>query len=245
MANALDFNTGYVNAGSPAALDNLFSSTRTFVWLYRGAVPTWTSWASKGAGWDFSADGNRVVQCVVARATTNTDYRILNRNTGTGGIQGTSGTWYWLLLGIDLGGGPSAKVVPYGGSFGSSLAALGDGDRAETEGSGAVTDDSASDLLIGEGVNAPWGSGLAFFGVLSGKVADATAAQAIVDDMAGQSWVLAARMGLSGNGTATDASSNAISLTVSGTTSLITDAPDYWSSGGGGAPRKMVQLLSS
>lgn len=236
MANALLFSGGNVNCGSPSGLDNLWGSARTMVFLYQGTVPIWTSWVNKTT-WDFSEDasgGGGVLECIFGRGdgSDNLFYRI--PDSGNTWPANAAGTWYWLFLSIDVTASLHNKVVPYGAAFGGSIAGLGNGARENNTGTGSFMDDSSYDYVLGDGVNDPFSTGMAFHGVLPGAVANAAACEAIIADMAGQSWNLAARLGLAGNNTATDASSNGYTLTCSGTFgTLITDAPDYWT---GGAP---------
>jgi hypothetical protein len=236
--NALLFDgtDDHVSLGSPAVFDDMAAFT-IFV-LYRGtAHDTYDSLVGKmdggdNTGWHLRGWFNGDFAFTHRRPTTDTFYE-----TGTTLSVGTNtSTWYWIVAAYNRDAG-SSRVSIMGSTFGASLATE-TGYATATDGTGTPGSDASNNVHIGrhpDGTNY-WGGGIAFVGIV-GSTLNLSGAQAVVDDMQGASWLTAVRLGNSGAGTAVDEAGNA-SITVTGSPTLITDAPDYWTGGTSTTPRK-------
>jgi hypothetical protein len=179
-------------------------------------------WKSDNCQFTQQTGASRAIDFIRWRATQSSADTVRPASLGTQ----DAGEWWWRVIAYDstLSSGTRGQAMGKDFTDGSTIAV------AATSGTGTGTIDStaSADFIVGNrtGADRPWGSGYAFAGLLSGKLS-AAQVQAVIDDMASQSWILAMRV--NSDGTVTDHSSNAYTGTKSGTFgSLITTAPDYW-----------------
>jgi hypothetical protein len=218
--------------GSPAAFDDYGGGTAfTYYCLYRGdGTRSLFSRlfakddAGDNFGWDMIWYNDMKFR---DRRATPSEFEFSTSGTG-------ATTWYWVIIAHDSSDGSTSG---YRATFGGSL--VSDTPQASQTGSGTRSSDAANDLRVGRGLSGGWWQGgIAFFGIESGKKS-IVQAQATVDAMVSASWVTATRMGKNGAATAVDEAA-AASITVNGSPTLITDAPNYWT--GGSAPTTRFRI---
>lgn len=229
MANALDLaGTGYVNCGRVSSVDNI--QTKTIVILYRGgSVSSNNIFVTKrqssggASGWDIGVNGD-------AERYTSTqiyDPSAILYASPFGSLRNTTSTWHWLFCVMNLSAGVGSQHRYYTCNFGSSLVDIGV-NVASIDGSGSLIDDSSNSIIIGGSPTLvpSCNTAVAFVGQIDSALS-LSSAQIVVDSMATANWSYAVRLGWDGSATAPDAT-NTLTPVVSGTTSLITTAPDYW-----------------
>lgn len=242
--NALDCGTGaQINLGSPSGLDSSTLTTSVaFSLLHLIRLDSATvdgplaTKMSLSPGWGTLSDSG-FLGFTRGHATTFLRYR------ATTAFYGTTGNWVWMCVGYDPAAGPGAKCTFYHGLFGAgSLTDLGV--NAIDEPSGALLSDDTQDIVLNREVNffaagndIDW----AAFGMVAGKKTK-TEFESIIANIQGTTW-----MGLWGKPTATTGfpllagtSANVASGTTSGSPTLATDAPDWYTTAAGGTASAAV-----
>lgn len=238
MANALNLLASGVNVSvaANAAINDLTSFT--VLTLVRNGATIGTAQASiirkrasalstNTAGWRFDADNGlspRAARFRIDHSTTDMSYRT---NTATPLPFPAANSWRWVAQAVALGGSNGSRVRTYSSAFGGSFAETANASPAEP--SGTRLSDAALPLLIGDTIEGP--NAIAFVGIYPGQL---TAAQldAWVANMAGEAanTLLCVRLGRDGVDSAPDVGPNAIATTINGSPTLVTDAPEYWTS---------------
>lgn len=193
--------------------------------LFRGDVGQYDPLITVGVNWDDGATkgwGTGIVNWDVSSSRNHTGgYSNVTTTKAVGSGNWGATTWYWVITAYGYDGDNQM----YFGTFGSSVVSA----DWWTTPAGTPAVESILTMRIGADRGGYKADGaLAFAGVVPVRLTSATVPD-VINNMAGVDWLVAHSVDSSGN--AVDLSRYRRTITKVGTFgSLVTDAPNYWTS---------------